>query len=418
MSVNGAVGQADEFGITEVLVRITREGKEENTTIRTCGSAVEDLRDVQKSGGQVRFASAYVVSFGLLLVCAFGLFVSSGSPTVTRPKTGNEDSAHRPAISPRQQEEEVELFAVSKDGKCGYIDNTGKIVIPLQFEHPCVDFDDEGIASVGLNGKWGFIDKTGRFVIEPKFDREGVFYEGFAAIRLDKTPGYVDKSGKITLFPGYFIVYPFSEGMAAIEKWEWQNYTERKEFMGYVDRTLTVVIPLKFKYASHFSDGLAYVTEFDESSHYIDRSGAKVDLPPSGRWFLFVDGLATTEKNGKEGYMDKSGRIVIAPRFDEARRFSHGLAAVRLKDKWGYIDRTGSMIIPPQFEEVEEFDENGIAAAVRRGRRGFIDRRGQVVVPFRYDYWSSFSGGLVRLQVDEKWGYVDPVGNIIWPVSK
>ena len=76
------------------------------------------------------------------------------------------------------------------------------------------------------------------------------------------------------------------------------------------------------------------------------------------------------------------------------------------------------MIIPPQFEEAEEFDENGIAAAIRRGRRGFIDRQGQVVVPFRYDYWSSFWRGLIRIQVDEKWGYVDPDGKVIWPPSK
>jgi hypothetical protein len=91
---------------------------------------------------------------------------------------------------------------------------------------------------------------------------------------------------------------------------------------------------------------------------------------------------------------------------------------VRLKNKWGYLDTTGRMIIPPQFEEVEEFDENGIAAAIRRGRRGFIDKGGQVVGPFRYDYWPSFSAGLVRLQVDEKWGYVDPDGKVIWSPSK
>ncbi|ECK2611648.1 WG repeat-containing protein, partial [Campylobacter coli] len=28
----------------------------------------------------------------------------------------------------------------------------------------------EGLASVGLNGKYGFIDKSGKIVIEPIFD--------------------------------------------------------------------------------------------------------------------------------------------------------------------------------------------------------------------------------------------------------
>ncbi|EOA6136260.1 WG repeat-containing protein, partial [Campylobacter coli] len=31
----------------------------------------------------------------------------------------------------------------------------------------------EGLAGVELNGKWGFIDKSGKIVIEPKFDDIG-----------------------------------------------------------------------------------------------------------------------------------------------------------------------------------------------------------------------------------------------------
>ncbi|EAJ4643563.1 WG repeat-containing protein, partial [Campylobacter coli] len=31
----------------------------------------------------------------------------------------------------------------------------------------------EGLAGVGLNGKYGFIDKSGKIVIEPKFDDIG-----------------------------------------------------------------------------------------------------------------------------------------------------------------------------------------------------------------------------------------------------
>ena len=85
-------------------------------------------------------------------------------------------------------------------------------------------------------------------------------------------------------------------------------------------------------------------------------------------------------------------------------RLIQPLAAVRLKNKWGYIDRTDRMIIPPQFEEAEEFDENGIAAAIRRGRRGSSIEEGKLWFHSDMITGPLFRGGLVRLQVDERWG--------------
>lgn len=63
------------------------------------------------------------------------------------------------------------LVAVKLNGKWGFIDKSGKIVIESKFDSG--GHFSEGLAGVGLNGKWGFIDKNGEFVIEPKFDDIG-----------------------------------------------------------------------------------------------------------------------------------------------------------------------------------------------------------------------------------------------------
>ena len=56
-----------------------------------------------------------------------------------------------------------------KNGKYGYINEKGEVVIDFIFE------DANGfkynLAAVKLNDKWGFIDLSGQFQIEPKFDR-------------------------------------------------------------------------------------------------------------------------------------------------------------------------------------------------------------------------------------------------------
>ena len=53
----------------------------------------------------------------------------------------------------------------------------------------------EGLAEVKLNGKWGFIDKSGTLVIPCKYDVAISFDNGRAEVRLNGKRGYVNKSG-------------------------------------------------------------------------------------------------------------------------------------------------------------------------------------------------------------------------------
>ena len=73
------------------------------------------------------------------------------------------------------------LFPVIKDGKSGYIDINGKIVVEPQFEHGWAFFD--GMAAISLNGKWGYLDLSGKVKIEPQFDEAWQFVDGLAWVR-------------------------------------------------------------------------------------------------------------------------------------------------------------------------------------------------------------------------------------------
>ena len=102
----------------------------------------------------------------------------------------------------------------------GYIDRQGQMVIKLQSPSvPCLapildvfsllnwssGAFSEGLASVyfkdGEQGKCGYIDRTGKTVIEPQFEQAGPFREGLAPVTFrgqagKLRTGYVDKSGK------------------------------------------------------------------------------------------------------------------------------------------------------------------------------------------------------------------------------
>lgn len=67
------------------------------------------------------------------------------------------------------------LASVESRGKCGYIDKTGKVVIPLEY-YIAEDFS-EGFARVkkdNIGYSWGIIDKTGTPVLPFEYDEEKI----------------------------------------------------------------------------------------------------------------------------------------------------------------------------------------------------------------------------------------------------
>ena len=69
------------------------------------------------------------------------------------------------------------------------------MVISARFRD--VDSFSENLARVRLRGKDGYIDRTGRFVIPPRFEGAGRFSNGRARIWSDLRVGYIDKTGRI-----------------------------------------------------------------------------------------------------------------------------------------------------------------------------------------------------------------------------
>ena len=74
------------------------------------------------------------------------------------------------------------LALVYKDGKWGYIDTTGKEIVPCQYEW-YGNFSD-GLAALYKDGKYGYIDTTGKVVIPFVFSHAGYFGDGLAYVEI------------------------------------------------------------------------------------------------------------------------------------------------------------------------------------------------------------------------------------------
>lgn len=340
-----------------------------------------------------------------------------------------------PFCGSAQENDSNGLLPVVQNGKMGYIDKTGKITIPPQFDTssymgiPELNSFSEGLAPVKAQGKMGYIDLAGKIVVPPQFKEVKDFSEGLAAVRVGDKWGFSDQRGKLVVAPQFKEVSDFSAGLAPVEvgdKW------------GYIDKTGRLLIEPQFKEARVFVDGLANVKISNHLYAFISPLGKTVGkcvLPCTSN---FHEGLAVIEKLGDwmwlKGYMSKNGAVAIDPQFGEARDFSEGLAAVKygLKeygrsyqdvyrtDKlWYYIDQKGVRAIPGDFVWAGDFSEG--LAAVRRASGegiGYIDRTGQLVIKGRFNEAKPFKGGVALVLIGTKWGYIDKSGNYIWEPSK
>jgi hypothetical protein len=67
-----------------------------------------------------------------------------------------------------------------------------------------------------LRQKYGFIDRTGKFVIPPRFYRVQKFSEGRALfVQTGKSHGFIDSKGQVVIKPEFIDAKSFSEGLAA-----------------------------------------------------------------------------------------------------------------------------------------------------------------------------------------------------------
>lgn len=234
--------------------------------------------------------------------------------------------------------ENVILHTITKDGKYGFADMSGKVVIPYQWEF--ADSFSEGTAAVkDPNGKYGFIDKTGLVVIPCQWKKAWGFSEGLAAVEdIDEKWGYINKIGEVVIPCRWKFALPFFEGLADVQNEDGKH--------GFIDKTDKVVIPCRWKNVNRFSENLAPVQNANGNWGYINKAGNVVIPCQWKNVWPFTEGLAAVEDaNGKWGYIDKTGEVVIPCQWKEAMWFREGWASVKdANGKWGRIDKTGKVV--------------------------------------------------------------------------
>lgn len=101
----------------------------------------------------------------------------------------------------------------AKDSRMGYMDESGKVVIPCKYE-TAFPFNSNGLALVRLNGKYGYVNRSGDMVIPAKYAKGAMqFKNGRTYVLENDALLLIDEKGNVVKNMGngfdnldYFIV--------------------------------------------------------------------------------------------------------------------------------------------------------------------------------------------------------------------
>jgi hypothetical protein len=308
--------------------------------------------------------------------------------------------------------------SVIKTGiRFSYIDKTGKEAVPIKSKYDTVDFVLLGIiggtpmtrdvfdfhedrAAVIKNDKWGFIDKTGKEVIPPVFDGISYFQEGFAPVKVRDKWGFINKTGRVVVPPTYdFISDNFQDDLIQV------GLNGKK---GFVDKTGKEAIPPKFDHADYFINGLARVCMNDKWG-IIDKTGKEIiPLTCDAIARPYGEGFFQVKANGKWERIDKRDKIIITPTL---KKISHSLFPKGKNGKMGAEDITGKPLIPFIYDDLVR-GIGDVWIATKNKKIGFIDgKTGKELVEPKYDevrddLFLHPNENYIPVKKDGKWGFV------------
>jgi len=250
--------------------------------------------------------------------------------------------------------------------RTGFIDKNNRIVVIPKY-HDAINFSNE-LVQVSLTSKYGFIDATGKEVIPVIYNSVSMQGDIIRAELVDakmiRRYEYFNKTGQ-----QFSRMYDVKEGLRGVQlngKW------------GFIDKNGNEVIPLKYEGAESFSEGLA-VVKFKGKWGVVDRNDLQVVPFKYDIAFSFFKGLARVRLNGKQGLIDITGKEVIPCKYDEVPDNFYGeIVRVKLNGKYGYVNKNGKEIAPCKYDEVPHMFDGDIVKVKLGGKFDRIELTGNL----------------------------------------
>lgn len=363
------------------------------------------------------------------------------------------------------------LYPFVRDGKWGYIDESGKWAIEPKFDECHYLFTGDRVMA-GWHGKWGYIDRSGKWIVPPRYDfMFGLNNNGFEIVSIGDKCGLLARSGKLVLPVAYDGITPLEDrawvrlgGKIGLHAFDGHWILKPSIPWSEKDPMPVSTVPGVTWFEHHGKWGLYSNTgkllfDFQFDEHELGRHESEDWTHPEG--LDFANGRAFAAKNGKywlitdrgevlarvdcvymsqwsEGmYMaqlhsakviliDRNGKTVFGL-VSDIGEFHDGIALVRDDcqeagrefHRFCYLNSKGETVVPfGKYSQCEAFSEGMAAVYDAEQGAGFINTSGEEVIPLKYAWAQSFVHGFAAVRVDHQlrvrstdgWALIDKSG--------
>ncbi len=298
----------------------------------------------------------------------------------------------------------ISIIAVKQNKNWGFIDTTGKVVIPISYGFYRVV--SSNLIKLQLGDKTIGLNRHGEIAIPMIYDNFMAFTNGLAAVKQNGKWGFINEEQKVIIPIEFDMVNSFYEGMAVVQK---------KNKWGCINTNGEIIIPLKYYEIDDFSEGLTTVYKEENVCGIMNKKGEKITSFDYEYISGFFNGVAIVEnKKNLYGLMDARGQIIVPCMYSDIDDNNEDLFTVTLNDKKGCIDKTGKIIIPIVYEELRTFSED-LAVFKMRTLFGYLNKKGEIVVPAIYRGANNFENGIASVREYDRWGCINKTGKVILP---
>ena len=308
---------------------------------------------------------------------------------------------------------------------CGYVKkDSGVERIPQLFE--VAEPFSEGLAAVRIEGRYGFIDTTGTVVIEPRFQNAGFFAGEYAEIRLNNASGIINRSGKLVVSPEFKRIIPFTGGTFIAEPLRdklRQPSSGSERLDAYSDTFAFALLNGAGLY--HLQKG--WLSDQNLKFHRFDK-------PERG---LIWAGGKDDHSEDIWGLMRSDGTWQATPRYHHVQWLSEAHAVVESMPDYslppqqrrealrrGAVDGDGKLVVPLKFAQLSywrggyglamegrPFNSDGTQNQVREG---IVRADGTLLADRYFDKVEiNDDGKLPRGRIGKNWYSIEPNGHLI-----
>ena len=314
-------------------------------------------------------------------------------------------------------------YLVGKDGKWGYVDAAGAVVVPMEWDPPPTTTPiarrfiarQEAPYPVYRAGAWMLVDKQGKQLGSRQFEEVRAVSGPIVCGRVSGRWGCVDASGREAIAFIHEDIYRLAPGILSFKQGQLWGLMD--------DHGTTVKAPASTRILGFSIDGSVACALFDDKMiGIVDRSGNEVGTkryksaacPPQAEWVVKTDsGWALADIKG-----EIVSQIPGSDRILSLSKAGDGLFIARQRGGGtGLIDRKGTWVVKPQ----EWLDSQNISTGFAGGRSAFgktlygaIDAGGNVIVPRVFDR-VEVSEDIIIAEIDGQIRLLDGAGNVVWP---